>query len=143
MTFRVFDAAARFEQIRLVNERGGKAGVLARGKEIWEQFRMPVRVDDESVHSHAYQMIERESNERFLKNRDERLRQLLGQWTQARAKTRCQNECLSDFVHEQKIERFRPPTLKLRRGRRLYSQRIQTGRRTLPISDKASACRSR
>src|SRR5882757_1400944 len=143
MTFRVFDAAARFEQIRLVNERGRKAGVLAHGKETLEQFRMPVRVNDESVHSRAYQMIERESNERLLKDRDERLRQLLGQWTQARAKTRCQNECLSDFVHEQKIERFLPPTLKLRRGRRLYSQWIQTGRRTLPISDKASACQSR
>jgi hypothetical protein len=81
-----------------------------------------VRVADESVHSHLYQMIERESNERLLKDRDERLRQLVGQWTQARAKTRCQNECLSDFVHEQKIERFLLPTLKLRRVRRLHSQ---------------------
>jgi hypothetical protein len=44
---------------------------------------MPVRVDDESVHPHAYQMIERESNERLLEDRDEWLRQLLGQWTQA------------------------------------------------------------
>ena len=55
---------------------------------------MPVRVDDESVHSHAYQMIERESNERLLKDRDERLRQFVRQWTQARAKTSCQNKCL-------------------------------------------------
>ena len=47
------------------------------------------------------------------------------------------------LVHEQKIEIFLPPTLKLPRGRRLYSQSIQKGRRTLPISDKASACRSR
>src|SRR6266568_7636912 len=121
MIFRVFDAAARFEQVRLVDERGGKASVVALGKETLEQFRMPVRVDDESVHSHAYQMIERESNERLLKDRDERLRQLVGQWTQAHAKARCQNECLSDFVHEQKIERFLPPTLKLRRGGRLHS----------------------
>jgi hypothetical protein len=51
-------------------------------------------------------MIERESNEWLLKDRDKRLWQLLGQWTQARAKTRCQNECLSDLVHGQKIERF-------------------------------------
>ena len=89
MIFRVFDAAARFEQVRLVNERGRKAGILVRGKETLEQVRMPVRVDDESVHSNAYQMIERESNERLLEDRDERLRQVLGQWTQARAKTRC------------------------------------------------------
>jgi hypothetical protein len=51
-------------------------------------------------------MVERESEKRLLKDRDEGLRQLLGQRTQTRAKTRCQNECLSDFAHEQKIERF-------------------------------------
>src|SRR6266702_3086805 len=106
MIFRALDSAARFEQVRLVNERGGKASVVALSKETLEQFRMPVRVDDESVHSHAYQMIERESNERLLKDRDERLRQLVGQWTQTRAKARCQNECLSDFVHERKIDRL-------------------------------------
>jgi hypothetical protein len=39
---------------------------------------MPVRVDNESVHAHAYQMIERESNERLLKDRDEGLRQVVG-----------------------------------------------------------------
>jgi hypothetical protein len=122
MTFGVFDAPSRFEQIRLVNERDGKAGILARSKKFSEQFRMPMRVDNESVHSHAYQMIERESKERLLKDWDEGLRQLLGQWTQARAKTGCQNECLSDFAHEQKTERFLPPTLKLRRGGRLHSQ---------------------
>src|SRR5438876_1562827 len=132
MTFGVFDAAARFEQVRLVNERGRKVGILERGKETLEQFRMPVRVDDESVHAHAYQMIERESNERLLEDRDERLRQLVGQWTQARAKTRCQNECLSDFVHEQKIERFLDFA---RNDKRTCSVRFA-------ISDKASACRN-
>src|ERR1043166_2256142 len=88
MTFRVFDTAARFKQVRLVNQRDGKASVLARGKESLEQFRMPVRIDDESVHSHGYQMIECESNEGLLEDRDERLWQLLGQRTQTRAKTR-------------------------------------------------------
>jgi hypothetical protein len=77
MTFCVFDPAARFEEVRFVNERGGKADILARGKEALEQFRMPVRVDDESVHSHAYQMIERESHERLLKDWDERLREFV------------------------------------------------------------------
>jgi len=74
MTFSVLNAAARFEQVRFVNKRGGKASILARGKETLEYFRLPVRVNDEPVHSHAYQMIERESNERLLKDRDERLR---------------------------------------------------------------------
>ena len=89
MTFCVLDAAARFEQVRFVNECGGKASVLARGKETLEQLRKPVRINDKGFHSHAYQMIERESNEWLLKDRDEGLRQLLGQWTQPRAKTRC------------------------------------------------------
>ena len=74
IAFRVLDATARFEEVRFVNESDGKPGILARGKEILEQLRMPVRVDKESVHSDAYQMVERESNERLLKNRDERLR---------------------------------------------------------------------
>ena len=81
MTFCVFDPAAGFEQIRLVDERSGKSSVAALGKEILKQFRMPVRVYDESVHSHAYQMIQRESNERLLKDRNERLRQVVSQWT--------------------------------------------------------------
>lgn len=116
MTFCVFDAAACFEQVRFVNEGSGKAGILAGGKETFEQFRVPVRVDDESVHSYGYQMIERKSNERLLKDRDQRLWQLVGQRTQARAKAGRQNKCLSDFVHEQKIERLLSPTLKLRRA---------------------------
>ena len=89
-----------------MNERNGKPVIFSRGKEIFKQLGMPVRVDDEPLHSEAYQMIERESEKRLLKDRDQGLRQLLGQWTQTCAKTGCQNECLSDFAHEQKIERF-------------------------------------
>jgi len=132
MTFRVLDAAARFEQIRFVNKRDRKPGIFARSKEIFEQFVMPVRVDDEFAHSHVDQMVERESKEGLLKDWDERLRHLFGQWTQTLAKTGCQNECLSDFVHEQKIETFPPPTLKLRRDVWLHSN--DTDRlRALPI----------
>ena len=67
---------------------------------------MPVRVDDESVHSRVYQVIEGKRHERFLKNRDKRFRHFVGQWTQPRAKSRSQNECLCNVIHEQKIERF-------------------------------------
>jgi len=67
---------------------------------------MPVRIDDESVHSRVYQVIEGKRHERFLKNRDKRFRHFVGQWTQACAKSRGQNECLCNVVHEQKIERF-------------------------------------
>ena len=34
---------------------------------------MPMRVNDESIHFRAYQMIERKSDQRFLENWDERL----------------------------------------------------------------------
>jgi hypothetical protein len=60
---------------------------------------MPVRVNYESVHSCAYQMIESEGNKRLLKDWDERLRQFFCQWTQSRAKTCCQYKRLSDFAH--------------------------------------------
>src|SRR5205823_11409550 len=45
MTFRVLDAPACFEQVRLVNEPSGKATVVAVRKDTLEQSRMPMRVD--------------------------------------------------------------------------------------------------
>jgi len=65
-----------------------------------------MRVNDELVHSRANQMVECKSDERLLKNRNERLGELIRQGTQARAEPSAQNECLCDFVHEQKNERF-------------------------------------
>ncbi len=44
-----------------------------------------MRVNDELVHPHANQMIERKSDERLLKNRYERLWKIFGQRPQARA----------------------------------------------------------
>src|SRR5215468_5117235 len=74
MAFRVLDAAARFEEVRFVNESDGEPRILARGKEILESRRGEVRVDNEAILSDPDQMVERESNEWLLKNRDERLR---------------------------------------------------------------------
>src|SRR5262249_61958993 len=71
MTFRVLNAAARFEQVRLVNKCDGKVSILARGKESLEQFRMAMRGDDESRHSYAYQMIRRKENHRPFRGSDE------------------------------------------------------------------------
>ena len=47
-------------------------------------------------------MIERESDEGFLKNWDEGLRQIIRYRTQACAESRAQDECLCDFVHDKK-----------------------------------------
>ena len=77
MSFNVFDTATGFEQVRFVNQGNRKASVLVTSKEILKQVRVPMRVNDESVDSYAYQMIERKSYERLLKNWDERLGQLL------------------------------------------------------------------
>jgi sarcosine oxidase delta subunit len=51
-------------------------------------------------------MIERKCDKWFLKNRDEGLWQILGQRSQAGTAASSQDECLGDFVHQQKNERF-------------------------------------
>src|SRR5437763_16968546 len=53
-------------------------------------------VDHEGFDSDAEKMIEDESDQRFLKNRNERLRQLLSQRTEARAQASGENEGLRD-----------------------------------------------
>jgi hypothetical protein len=62
-----------------------------------------VGVDDEPAHSGVYQMIERESDQRFMKNRYERFGEIICQRTQTGTASGSQNECLGDLVHEQKI----------------------------------------
>src|SRR6059036_3921032 len=80
--------------------------VTVLGKKSPKQFREPVGVDEEPAHSAVYQMIERESDQRFLKNRYERFREVICQRTQTGAASGGQNECLGDFLHQQKNERF-------------------------------------
>ena len=79
-------------------------GVTVLGKKDPKQFRKSVRVDDEPAHSRVYQMIERESDQRFLKNRYERFGEIICQRTQTGTAARGKNECLDDLVHEQKLE---------------------------------------
>src|SRR5947207_8195376 len=67
-----------------------------------KQFRKPVGVDDEPAHSGVYQMIERESDQRFLKDRYERFGEIICQRTQTGTATGGQNECLDDLVHQRK-----------------------------------------
>ena len=56
------------------------AGIAVLAKRVLKHFREPVRVNDESAHSELDQMIEREGDERFLKNWDERFGQIVRQW---------------------------------------------------------------
>ncbi len=58
-------------------------------------------------------MVEREGDERFLENRNERLRQIVRQGTQARAQPSAQNKGLSDHLLANGA--VVPPALVLRR----------------------------
>ncbi len=55
-------------------------------------------VDDERLHARGREMIEGESDKRFLENRDERLRQVLGQRTEPQAETGAEDEGLGDHL---------------------------------------------
>jgi hypothetical protein len=75
-------------------------------------------------------MIERESDERFLKNRYERFGEIICQRTQTVAASGGQNECLGDLVHEQKI-RDSSPSLGMTRKAAVTEFRAQQRERKL------------
>lgn len=62
-----------------------------------------MRVNDKSINSGSDQMIEGESNERFLKNRDEGFGQLIGERMQARAQPGAENESFCDHLVAKRI----------------------------------------
>src|ERR1700757_948091 len=75
--FDIFDSAASFQQIWLMSDRNGMATVSVLRKEFMKQVRQSMRVDDKGLHPCRNEMIERESDERLLKNRNKRLRQIV------------------------------------------------------------------
>jgi membrane protein YdbS with pleckstrin-like domain len=93
----VLNAAAGLEQIRLVHELDDMVSVNACGKKCVELSGQMMRVYDKSLDPGRDQMIQRESNERFLENRHERLWHVVRQWTKPRPKSRAKNE--SPFDH--------------------------------------------
>ena len=72
--FDIFDSTPGFEQVRFVSERNGMTVVTVPRENFMKQVRQPVRIDHKGLHAYRNQMIERKSDERFLKNRDEGLR---------------------------------------------------------------------
>jgi hypothetical protein len=97
--FDIFDSTPGFEQVRLMSERKGMTLVTVPREKFMKQVWQPVRVDHKGLHACRNQMIERKGNERLLKNRDERLRQILCQRPQACTEPSSENESLRDFVH--------------------------------------------
>ena len=73
-SFRVLDPATRLEEIGLVEQFHRRAGVCPVCEFALELLLQAMRVDDERLDPNAPQMIEREGDERLLKDRHERLR---------------------------------------------------------------------
>ena len=70
------------------------SGIGPAPEKLFKGRREMMRVDDEGVDPKGAEMIERERDERFLKDRDERLRQIIRQRTQPRAQPRAEDEGL-------------------------------------------------
>ena len=92
----ILDSAARPEDFRFVNELDRMAAIVPLREEFLESRRAIMGVDDERLHPGRDEMIEREGDERLLKNRDKRLRQILGQGTQPHPKPSAENKSLRD-----------------------------------------------
>src|ERR1043166_473522 len=68
-------------------------------KNFGKPLRAMMRVHEKPLDAEIDQVIERESNERFVKNRHERLRQVVRQRAQPRPEAGAQDECLCDCSH--------------------------------------------
>src|SRR5205807_2581246 len=82
LRFYILNAAAGLEEIWLMDQLDRITAVNAPGKSVFKKLGQLVRVDDERVHAEIDQMIEREGDERLLKNRDERFRQIVSERAQ-------------------------------------------------------------
>ena len=67
-------------------------------KKAREMFREMMGVDDKRLHPRRDQVIERESDERLLENRDERLGQLFRQRTKPQAEPGAEDEGLCNHL---------------------------------------------
>ena len=91
---RILDPASGFQQHRLVHQPDGPLPIKAIREERFKCGGQMMGVDDERLHAQGREMIEGESDERLLENRDERLRQFLGQRAQPQAEAGAENKGL-------------------------------------------------
>jgi hypothetical protein len=76
-------------------------------------------VDDERFNPERNKMIEGKGNERFAKNRDERLGQIVGQWLKAFPEPGAEDKSLCDHMpNERSSSRFSRTALHRARGLR-------------------------
>lgn len=94
--FGILYPAAGPKNFRLVDQLHLMAAINAFGEKFPERFRPMMGVDNEGTNTGRDQVIQNKCDERLLENRDERLRQIFGERTQPRPKTRSKNERLRD-----------------------------------------------
>ena len=92
----ILDSAASAEDFRLVHQLHRMALIALSREQFLKSRRAMVRIDDERFHAGFEEMVEHESDQRLLENRDERLGQVLGERPEPRAKAGAEHECLRD-----------------------------------------------
>ncbi len=81
-----------------MNKLHRAAAVTALRKQLLKRGGAMVRIDDERLHACRDEMIEREGDERFLKDRNERLRQIFRQRAEPRPQPGAENKGLRDHA---------------------------------------------
>ena len=83
----VREAAGSFEQLRFVKESNRPIAILRFAKNFGKSVGAMVRIDEKFCDADVDQMIKREGDERFLKDRDERLGEIISERTESRSKS--------------------------------------------------------
>ena len=96
LRFYILNAAAGLEEIWLMDQLDRMTAVTAPRKSPFKKLGQLVRVDDERLHAEIDQMIEREGDERLLKNRDEWLGPIVSERAQTGTETGAKDERLCD-----------------------------------------------
>lgn len=88
------DAARCFQSHRLMTKMNQRAAVFARRKKLFVAGREMMSVDDEFADADSAQMIEGISDQRLMEHWNERLRELLSQWSQPLSESSTQHKSL-------------------------------------------------
>src|SRR5437588_85094 len=102
----VLDSAARVEQHRLIHEGQLAPRVTIFRKRSGKHFREPMGVDENFFDPEVDQVVERERDQRLLKDWDERLWQFFGERPKSRTEPGAEDECLFDHGHGAKTREW-------------------------------------
>jgi len=94
--FGILYPATRPQDFRLVDQLHRLPAIISLGEKFPERLGTMMGVDNERTNPGRDKVIEHKRDERLLKNRDERLRQIVGERTQPRPESGTKNERLGD-----------------------------------------------